>query len=121
MDKSTLVYDGDCGFCTRSAKWILARSRSIEIVRWQAIKDLSSLGLTVQDVQTRAYFVRQNAIVAEGPIAIAESLRLCSKPWTYLGAFIKLPVVRFAAQLVYRTIARNRHKMPGSTDSCEIR
>jgi predicted DCC family thiol-disulfide oxidoreductase YuxK len=121
MDTSTLVYDGDCGFCTKSAKWILARSRSLEIVQWQAIKDLSSLGLTVQQVQTRAYFVRKNAVVAAGPIAIAESLKLCTKPWSYVGAFIKLPLISSASQLAYKSIARNRHKMPGSTDSCEIR
>lgn len=121
MYKSTLVYDGDCGFCTKSAKWILARSSSLEIVRWQTIGDLPSLGLTVQDVQSRAYFVKENTVVAAGPFAIAESLRLCAKPWSYLGAFIKLPIVRYVSQLVYRSIARNRHKMPGSTDSCEIR
>lgn len=121
MDNSKLIYDGDCGFCTKSARWISARSKSLEIVRWQSIRDLSVLGLSIQDVQTRAYFVRGNEVVAAGPIAIAESLRLCSRPWTYLGTFIKLPLVSSASQLVYRIIARNRHKMPGSTESCEIR
>ena len=51
-----LVYDGDCGFCTRCARWVGTRSHGVEVVPWQTL-DLAALGLSEQQVRTAAYWL----------------------------------------------------------------
>lgn len=53
-----LVFDGDCGFCSRYAYWIAARlPADVEVVPWQTIDDLEAIGLTERDVECAAWWV----------------------------------------------------------------
>lgn len=69
----TLIYDADCGFCTRSAKW-LARTGNVNIKPWQGIQDLEALGLTKEMVETAAYWADGGEVRAGAEAAIAEAL-----------------------------------------------
>lgn len=120
MSQKTLIYDGDCGFCSSSAKWLQSKSVRFSIVQWQLIPDLSLLGLTLENVQTAAYLVDQNKVIGRGSDAISKCLSMCKFPYNFLGHLILLPGIRQIARPVYRIIAKNRHAMPGSTDSCKL-
>lgn len=114
----TLIYDADCGFCTRSARW-LAAGQDWSPVPWQAT-DLDALGLTEAMVTTAAYWVDGGTVRAEGAAAIAAALR--TRPgWPRLaGRVIDSGPVRPLARLVYGLVARNRHQMPGGSDACRL-
>lgn len=114
-----LVYDADCGFCTRSARW-LSHGTSWAPVPWQGIEDLGGLSLTEDMVTTAAYWVRDGRVVAAGPSAIAAGLRTHRGWRRALGAVIDAPVVRPLAAAVYRQVSKNRHAMPGGTDACRL-
>ena len=114
-----LVYDADCGFCTRSASW-LSRGRSWVAVPWQGIDDLAALGLTEDMVTTAAYWLHDGTVAAAGPSAIASAMRTHSGWRRLLGLLIDAPGVRPVAAVVYRQVARNRHAMPGGTDACRL-
>ena len=46
-----LVYDGQCGFCIRSARWIEARlPADVRVEPWQSL-DLDELGLSAHEAQ----------------------------------------------------------------------
>lgn len=120
--RGRLVYDADCGFCTRAAEW-LARRRPerVGIVAWQALPDLEALGLTVDDVTTRAYWQDSAGGLHGGSDAIALAMvarggRLVAAG----GRVIAGPVLSPVARLVYGWVAQNRHRMPGSTDACRL-
>lgn len=115
----TLIYDADCGFCTRSAKW-LASSGNVNIKPWQGIRDLEALGLTEEMVETAAYWADGGTVSAGAEAAIAQALIARGKGWQVAGQIILLPGVRFAASRVYKLIAKNRHAMPGGTDACRL-
>ncbi|WP_285240044.1 DUF393 domain-containing protein [Pseudarthrobacter sp. MEB009] len=115
----TLIYDADCGFCTRSAKW-LARGGQVNIKPWQGIRDLDALGLTEEMVETAAYWADSGSIRAGAEAAIAQALIAKGSGWPLLGKVILLPGVRFIASRVYKVIAKNRHAMPGGTDACRL-
>ena len=115
----TLIYDADCGFCTRSAKW-LARGGNVNIKPWQGIRDLEAIGLTEEMVETAAYWADGGSVKAGAESAIAHALMAKGKGWGIAGRIILLPGIRHAAAPVYKVIAKNRHAMPGGTDACRL-
>ena len=106
-----LVYDGDCGFCTRCAGWLAARAVDLEVVPWQSL-DLAAVGLTETQVRTAAWWVDGDLVEpAEG--AIARSLVACGRGYAVVGRLLLLPGVRRVAAAGYRLVARNRGRLPG--------
>lgn len=125
VDKSSrrvplVLFDADCGFCTSSARamtrpWLGA---DIEARSFQS-QDLATLGLTV-DKCAESLHVLADGDVFTGGAAIARVLRAGRWPWPILGTFLTLPGVRWITERGYRAVARNRQRLPGGTDSCEM-
>lgn len=121
----TLVYDGDCAFCTSCAEFvgrhIVRRDgpTQVTVVPWQ-FADLDSLGLGVAECQAAVQWVGVDGTRAAGPEAIAHLLRTGRPPWRPLGCLLaRRPVLPLAWPL-YRWVARNRHRMPGGTAACAL-
>lgn len=125
-----LVYDGDCGFCTRSVqaieRWV--RPASVSFQPWQGL-DLAALELTEDQVNTAVQWCvpagegpagGRLLARASGAAALGQVLRRGSAPWQVLGTLLALPPVSWLAAGVYRLIARNRHRMPGGTAACAL-
>jgi len=113
-----MVYDADCGFCTRSAQF-LGRRSSCEILPWQSV-DLAEVGLTEREVTSAAYWL-EGGERRRGARAIAAALRSCQGPgYRLLGRLIDLPPVRPLAAWVYGLVARYRYHLPGGTNACRL-
>jgi predicted DCC family thiol-disulfide oxidoreductase YuxK len=107
-----LVYDGDCGICNQSADWARARlPKGSEVVAWQSLPDLAALGLTVDDVESAAWWVDDDGSLRRGERAAAATLRAIGGGWRVAGAVLDLPPVRPLARAVYELVARNRHRL----------
>jgi predicted DCC family thiol-disulfide oxidoreductase YuxK len=114
-----MVYDADCGFCTRSAEF-LGRRSACEIRPWQSM-DLAGAGLTERDVTTAAYWLEPGAQPRRGSRAIAAALRSCQGVgYRLLGRLIDLPPVRPLAAVGYGLVARYRYHLPGGTNACRL-
>ncbi len=107
-----LVYDGDCGFCTRCARWLDRNARDVEVVPWQSL-DLAEVGLTEQQVRAAAYWL-DDQVVDSGEGAIARSLVACGSGYAVLGRLLLLGGVRRVAAVAYRLVARHRGRLPGA-------
>lgn len=115
----TCIYDGDCGFCTRSAQW-LERHGDCAITPWQAL-DLAALGLTEEQVSAAVQWQdASGSVTASGADAIARALLTCGRPWRWIGRALTWRVVRPFAAIGYRLVARYRYRLPGATDACRI-
>jgi predicted DCC family thiol-disulfide oxidoreductase YuxK len=116
-----LLYDADCGFCTRTALW-LARRRPdrVAIVPWQSVPDLAELGLRAEDLSRQAYWQGSSGPLRGGSAAIAAAMVARGGTATVAGLLIASDAVRPVADVVYRAVAARRHRMPGGTDSCEL-
>src|SRR5690242_11266967 len=104
-----LVYDGDCAFCTRCARWLAARARGVRVVAWQTL-DLAEVGLTEQQVSAAAYWV-DGADVEHSEVAVARALMACGTGFAVLGRLLLLPGVRRLAGMGYRFVARHRGRI----------
>jgi predicted DCC family thiol-disulfide oxidoreductase YuxK len=121
--RPVLVFDGDCGFCSTSARLVaehLRRSASdFAVEPWQRL-DLTALGLTPQQCDESVRWVGADGMHEHAEGAIARAL-LASRWWVRpVGGALLLPVVRPVAGVVYRWVSRNRHRLPGGTPACSL-
>ncbi len=115
-----LVFDGDCGFCTSSARWIDARlPEGVPVEPWQSL-DLGELGLTEADVTTAAYWVDASGKAHRGHMAIGHSLMTAGGLWGIIGRVIITPPISWLAKAGYAVVAKYRYKLPGATDACRL-
>jgi predicted DCC family thiol-disulfide oxidoreductase YuxK len=116
-----IIFDGDCGFCTKVARRIESRLRTpVPVVPWQSIGDLGELGLTVADVTTAMYWVDVYGRTYRGHRAAAQALRRCRGPLPVAGVLLSIPPLSWLGQVGYRVIARNRYRLPGATEACAL-
>ena len=97
--KPVVVYDGDCGICEASARWIIAHIPSVDVVSHHQY-GLAHIG--------SVWFV-SDAGRFEGAMAVSAILKSAnSGTYRAIGVVIGLPVVRSIAAVVYSLVARNR-------------
>ena len=115
-----LVFDGDCGFCTRSARWMQRKlPDGVRVEPWQAL-DLDELGLTVDNVTGAACWLSSDRLQpARGHEAIGRALVAAGGFWGAMGELIVRRPGSWLARPVYAVIARNRHRMPGGAPACQ--
>ncbi|GGK30404.1 hypothetical protein GCM10010124_23980 [Pilimelia terevasa] len=119
-DLALLVYDGDCGFCTRCVEFARAQVRpQVRMAPWQQL-DLAAWGLTRAQCLAAAQWCGTDGGRAAGPVAIAHALRTAPNWWRHVGALLAAAPVRWLAWPVYRVVARHRHRLPGGTAACAL-
>jgi predicted DCC family thiol-disulfide oxidoreductase YuxK len=116
-----LLYDGTCGLCDRSVRWILRHERDRELTfaplqgataaalraRHRDIPEALESVVLVEDDRVR---VRSKAF-----LYVSKHLRA---PWRWGYAVRWFPA--FILDLGYRVIARIRYRVWGRVDACEL-
>jgi predicted DCC family thiol-disulfide oxidoreductase YuxK len=99
-----LLWDGDCGFCQRSVRFLrrIARSPIPET-------PLQSFHSPMPDIGDQIAWVTAAGQVFGGVRAIAKALSSAGRP--VLAAVLTLPVLYTVFRTVYRVVARNRHRL----------
>ena len=118
-----LIYDGDCGFCSTSARWTRKGWRNeAEIVAYQQLGEdgLAALGLSVRDAEQAAWWMDESGKLWRGHRAIAKSLQASTGARRAVGLALGSPVLSPLGALAYRLVVRYRHKLPGATDACRV-
>ena len=113
----TLVYDGDCGFCAATARWVQNRlSDDYQVVPSQQA-DLGALGLTDEDVARSAWWIGPDDTRWDDHRSIAGALRAMSGPWPAIGRLLALGPISPLARWIYRLVADTRYRIrwPGAT------
>ncbi|MDI2132698.1 thiol-disulfide oxidoreductase DCC family protein [Yinghuangia seranimata] len=118
--RPVLVFDGDCGFCTKSVE-VMERyiAPDIEVTAWQ-FADLEELGITAERAMHEVLWVTSTGDVYGGAEAVAKMLAYKRGAWSVPGAVLQLPPVNLVAAKAYRLIADNRYKLPGGTPACAM-
>jgi predicted DCC family thiol-disulfide oxidoreductase YuxK len=115
-----LVYDGSCGFCSRSVQFILRHERSHELL---FVTRDSPLG---QDLRRHFHLETVESMlwingdhVAKESSAVLNAARYLGGVWSVLaalGSLVPAPIRNWA----YRLIARNRRRLMSSSTSCLV-
>ena len=116
---TTLVYDGDCAFCSSSVRAMHRLGlRPDVVIAWQQA-DLGSLGLTRAMCDDKVQWVSQGR-VSSGHEAIAQLLMSSGRAWWVPGRLLLVPGLSWLAAAVYRWVSAHRHQLPGGTPACQV-
>ncbi|MCX4675986.1 DUF393 domain-containing protein [Streptomyces sp. NBC_01433] len=119
-NRSVLVYDGDCAFCTTSVNYLMRRLRpNCTVTPWQ-FANLEALGVTQQRAEHELLYISPSGTVYGGAQAVAKLLLSAGGFWAWPGGLLTLPPVRWIAHGVYRLIATNRDRLPGGSPACAL-
>jgi predicted DCC family thiol-disulfide oxidoreductase YuxK len=109
--RGVLVFDGDCGFCTRSVRLLERIGPDADIVPFQTT-DLAALGLTERRAADAVQWVGTDGAVRSGHAAVAGALETAGPVWRMAGRAMLAPGVSRVAARVYRLVAANRGRLP---------
>jgi predicted DCC family thiol-disulfide oxidoreductase YuxK len=106
----TLVYDGECEFCTRLARWVERRDRGrrVSVRANQEAGLIESLGLTREEVGRAAWAVEAGGSKFEGAAAINRVLRERGGAWAWLGSLYLVAPFKWVEDSYYSRVARKR-------------
>jgi predicted DCC family thiol-disulfide oxidoreductase YuxK len=118
---ATLVYDGDCAFCTECVDWA---DRHLplhpRVIAWQHA-DLDALGLTQEQCERAVQWVEPSGRVRSGAKAVGAWWWGCGGVfWRVLAALCFVPPASWVAEGIYRLVAANRSRLPGGTAACAM-
>ena len=117
---SMLIYDGDCGFCQRTLDVMKKRLAMWPRTAPYQRLNLDQHGVSSQDAARAMLWVEPGRPPLAGAAAFAQLFR--DQPqlrWRILGRMMALPGISHFAVIVYRTVARHRHQLPGGTSTCQ--
>jgi len=115
----TLIFDGECGFCTTAAGWIQRIAPEVTTVPWQRA-DLDALGVTAEAAAQAVQYVDDGGRVSAGAEAFARLLVTRGGIAGPVGRLMLLPGIRAIAARVYKLVSDNRSRLPGGTPACRV-
>ena len=118
-----LLFDGECGLCTGSVRFILKRDRT-RVLRFASLQ--SELGVRLLRQNDMDPSERSTLVLVDerGEVAVRSTaaLRVASEhlrfPWRLAGVFRIVP--RFLRDGVYGLFSRNRLSLFGTADLCAL-
>jgi predicted DCC family thiol-disulfide oxidoreductase YuxK len=116
-DRPVLLFDGDCGFCTRSAGWVGRLGVDADVIPWQ-FADIGQYGITPAQAMAAVQWVDLDGTVRQGHEAIAAALGRGGFGIRLLGKVMILPGMNTLSATVYGLVARYRYRLPGATPAC---
>ena len=111
VERPTLIYDGECGFCRRCVALVQRADRGhrLDVVPFQDQERVARFGIPLPALAAAMHLVLPppDGRVLAGADAAPEILRLLPR-WRWLAGVFRVPGVRPVARRMYGWIARQR-------------
>jgi predicted DCC family thiol-disulfide oxidoreductase YuxK len=120
FEHPVLIFDADCGFCTRAVDVIRHKLPTSADVKSFQVADLASYGTDEDRASHELLWVGRSGRIDGGAQAIARLLLDSGGFYAIPGLLLRIPPMRWIAHGVYRLIANNRQRMPGGTPACAM-
>lgn len=120
VNGGTLLFDGDCGFCTRSRGWLarLDRRGRVRTVPSQRPGVAERAGLTTWQLADSVWWLADaGGPPVPGAAAVNHALGAALGTNLLIHCY-RLPGVARAQEAVYRWVAARRGRFPGVTPWC---
>jgi len=116
-----ITFDGECGFCNRSVRFILRRDRRKRF-RFTPRQSVAGRRLLrehdVDPEKVDSLVLIQGGRAYTRSTAVLQIVRQMDGPWPLLSVFLAIPAP--LRDLFYRLVARYRHRIAGRQDACGI-
>jgi predicted DCC family thiol-disulfide oxidoreductase YuxK len=118
-----VLYDGVCGFCNGSVRWLAARDREARLhyapLQGEIAAALRARHPEIPTELETIVFVEDGERVSMASAAVFRVLRELSPPWRWLATLRGL-LPRAIWDAAYRAFARRRYRWFGRLDACPI-
>jgi predicted DCC family thiol-disulfide oxidoreductase YuxK len=119
-DQVTVIFDGSCGFCTRTARWLrsLDRNGRVTALPFQHPGVPAQFGLTTADCEAAAWAIAPGLPPQRGAAAVMLALAIAMEnrlDWL----IYQLPVFQQLLDAGYALVSHVRHRLPGDRPYCE--
>ena len=115
-ERGLLIYDGECGFCSRSvhlleriARKPFEKRASHEVLAWLPDE-------VAQTVSGQMLWLEPDGTIWGGSQAVVHALR--STGWPAMAFLLGNPIIRPLTRALYRLLARWRHRLAAA--ACEL-
>ncbi len=115
-----LIFDGDCAFCSSSVRFGQRHVKRMARAEPYQFLELDAYGLTTAQCNAAVQLVSADGRVYAAHDAVSMLLRGAGRGWWLLGSLMRLPGIHWLSGVVYRWVARNRHRLPGGTAACAL-
>ncbi|MGA8547685.1 MAG: DUF393 domain-containing protein [Mycobacterium sp.] len=115
-----LFFDGACGMCTRSVELLdrLDRTGKLQTEPLQSPGTSGRLGISPSELLDSVRWLDSSGAVYSG--AEAANAALSAAIGTRIPLIIyRIPGVGFIEEAIYRWVAANRYRFPGTTPYCQ--
>jgi predicted DCC family thiol-disulfide oxidoreductase YuxK len=111
-----LIYDGECGFCTRAAQFLSQRFRQTSNATARSYQflgevGLAQFGLRIEDAKRCAWWVTPMGETLGAHRAMAAALATTTGPLHLVGVLIDNVTLRPLSRAVYLLVAKNRRHL----------
>ena len=111
MDKSLLIYDGNCNICNKLVDWVSDKlPDSFEPKKSQSLIP-EEYGLKQKDFDNYVWLITSDRKKVKGSVAAAKVLREMGSGWGVLGTLISIPPFSFFAFAFYWLFSKNRKRL----------
>lgn len=117
-NKDVVLFDGVCGLCNRSVKFLIRNERKPELLFSPLQSEYGKAILKKHGITTDSIvYIRNNKAYTKSGAALRLCLRLKGL-WPLMIVFLIVPY--FIRDFIYDYIAKNRITWFGSTEYCEV-
>lgn len=114
------LFDGDCGVCQKGTDTIKSKAKPrVDFAPYQRV-DLDAHGVTEAEVGEGPVLVRTDGSHVVGPLAMAEVFTTSAGGFRVMGQIMLAPGMRNILSAVGPVMYRNRGKLPGANDACQV-
>lgn len=116
-----LIFDGDCGFCTRSRDFLakIDHDDRITLLPLQAPTAWEVSGRSYEQLKESLYWIGEDGTRATGAEAVNAALSVAIDNPLPNDVYRMIPGMRALQERVYGWVAAHRSKLPGATPWCE--
>lgn len=122
QDDKLVIFDGDCGICTKTAEWIEKKDKKNKlIVKPFQILDLGKYGLDLEKVRMSVYFIKDGQKFNKAR-AVYEIFKQLPGFWGFFGFVTSNALIAGISDPFYKLIAKNRTKVSRmfGLDACKL-
>jgi predicted DCC family thiol-disulfide oxidoreductase YuxK len=129
-DRPLMLYDGLCGFCNNSMRWVAQRDHA-DRFRFASQQSPLATGIFNRHGIDHEAMLKSNSVylvldagsdherlLAQSDVTV-KILLLLGGRWRLLGYLLRA-VPSFARNAIYRLVARNRYRLAGRHDVCPL-
>jgi predicted DCC family thiol-disulfide oxidoreductase YuxK len=117
-NKDVVLFDGVCGLCNRSVKFLLKKERKHDLIFSPLQSEFAKSQLNKFNIKTDSIvYIHNNKVYTKSGAALRLCLRL-KYLWPLMAVFLIVPP--FIRDFVYDYIAKNRITWFGTAEYCEV-